>query len=69
MTTGFDIICDNIEARSKSEGLSEGVSKGLGVSAGIIRALKDNIPISQIAEKYGVEQAQIEEIREAMLAV
>ena len=61
MTTGFDIICNNIEARSKSE--------GLGISAGIIRALKENVPISQIAEKYGVEQAQIEEIREAMLAV
>jgi len=68
MTTGFDIICDNIEARSEARGEAKGRSEGLGVSAGIIRALKENVPISQIAEQYGVEQPQVEAIRDAVFA-
>ena len=51
------------------EGRKEGQKEGLELSAQIFSALRENIPIPEIAERYGVEVQQIEKLKEVLFPV
>jgi len=47
----------------REEGMEKGLEKGLEISALIFNALKENLPIQAIAEKYGVKSHQVEKMK------
>jgi len=52
-----------LKEEGREEGREEGLEKGLGLSAQIVKALKENITISKIAEIYGVTVQQVERLK------
>ena len=54
---------DELEARAE-ESMEKGVDKGMG----IFRALKDNVPIAQIADEFDVKISRVEEMRDMLFA-
>ena len=49
--------------RGLEQGLEQGLEKGIELSAKVIQALKENIPVSEIAERYKISPVNIEELR------
>ena len=45
------------------EGREEGREEGIKLSAKVIQALKQNVPVSEIAERYKISAYEIEELR------
>ena len=54
------------DAQLKYEGREEGREEGLELSAQIYVALKENIPIPTIADRFGVTVQQIEKLKEVL---
>ena len=52
-----------LKEEGREEGREEGLDEGLGLSALIFHALKENLPIHKIAEKFGVTVKQVEKVK------
>jgi len=60
---------DYIREASEARGLEKGVEIGLELSMKIIRAIKENLPMQQIASQLGVTNDQIEELKKELTTI
>ena len=49
--------------KGREEGLEEGLEKGIELSAKVIQALKENMSVSDIADRYKISVYKVEELR------
>ena len=51
---------------AKEEGWKGGMEKGVDISAGILRALKEKVPVDKIAVQYNVSTDKIEQFQSVL---